>query len=270
MSSLKNERVAQAKIQEAAQRLRAAYAANTSVEPVRDLIGVDDPTTGYIVQKLNTDYWRARGRIPIGNKIGATSEGVQRQFGIDQPDFGVLFSDMRINEGEVVPFTRLIQPRVEAELALVLGQSIDRTDLDDEALRGCIERCYCAVEIVDSRIRDWDIAITDTIADNASSGLFVLGTNARAVADIDFVHCAMSIHKNDEIVSEGKGAMCLGSPIHALRWLADKMHGLGAPLQAGAIVLSGALGPTVSADPGDEFVAAISGFDPLSIVFSGI
>jgi 2-keto-4-pentenoate hydratase len=198
---------------------------------------------------------------------------VQRQLGVDQPDFGYLLSDMDVSDGadgKPISMSTLVQPRVEAEVAFRLGKDIapdDEADITLEAVRDAVEVALPSLEIVDSRIADWQIGFTDTVADNASSGLFVVGTDGRSLDDIEPRDVVMSLTINGEERSAGTGAACLGDPLEALRWLAVQAHRFGDPLRAGQIVLSGALGPFVPFAPGDEVVASISGFAPLHVVF---
>ena len=186
----------------------------------------------------------------VGRKIGLTSPAVQAQLGVGQPDFGVLFDDMDVSALGVVPSGRLLQPKAEAEIAFVLGSDLDRDFLDLAQVRSAVEYAVAAVEIVDSRIDAWDIRITDTVADNASSGLFVLGDRRVRLDDFDPKHVTMTLTANGVQASAGTGAACLGDPLEALLWLARTAQSLGDPLRAGQVILSGALGPMVPAPPG--------------------
>jgi 2-keto-4-pentenoate hydratase len=203
-----------------------------------------------------------------GRKIGLTAKSVQRQLGVDQPDFGMLFDHMSVADGESVPIRTLIAPKCEAEVAFVLGDDLDCECPTTVDALAAIDYALPAIEIVDSRIANWDIGIVDTIADNASSGLFVLGSRPVAVEDLDLRLCGMSLQKNGTGVSYGAGAAGLGSPLTALLWLARTMHASGRPLQAGDVVLSGALGPMVAAAAGDLFEARIGGLGSVRVSFS--
>ncbi|TPG36501.1 2-keto-4-pentenoate hydratase [Mycolicibacterium hodleri] len=253
---------------EAAERLIAATEAPRQCEPVRDVLGVDDVAAAYTVQRLLTDHAIANGRRVVGHKIGLTSLAVQRQLGVDQPDSGVLFEDMRVGPGTVVAHGRLLQPKVEAEIAFILAEDLDG-DLTDDRLRAAILVAKPAIEIVDSRVRDWSITIVDTIADNGSSALFVLGGDAVSSTDVDFENVSMRMSADGVEVSSGRGSDCLGSPLNALRWLARTAAGNGTPLRAGHVVLSGALGPMVAVNPGSTYVADIEGIGAVSVAFAG-
>lgn len=238
----------------AAEALRAAARSGVACAPVRDLIGRDDVGSAYAVQQhLVAERIRTGARV-VGRKIGLTSPAVQAQLGVDRPDFGVLLDDMRVDDG-VAAMSRLIQPKVEAELAFVLSSDLDGA-LDPDRVRAAVAHTYAALELVDSRIRDWDIAFTDTVADNASSGLFVLGTELPEYVEPRQVTMSMSI--NHRLVSTGVGADCWGDPLGALLWLAETARDLGDPLRAGQVILSGALGPMAPVAGGDHVDAVIS------------
>lgn len=242
----------------AADRLAQAVTTETPCAPVRDLIGADDVALAYAVQRIGTEGRVSAGATVVGRKIGLTSEAVQRQLGVDQPDFGVLFDDMRVVDAGIVPAGRLLQPKAEAELAFVLGADLDTGDLGTRQIRDAVDHAVVALEIVDSRIAGWDISFGDTVADNASSGLFVLGTQWLDLADFEPSAVEMTMSLDGEVVSIGTGAACLGDPLNALAWLARTAREFGEPLRAGQIVLSGALGPMAALSPGDRVDAEIT------------
>ncbi len=251
-------------IDAAADRLRQATRTMTPCPPVRDLIGRDDVSTAYAIQRLLVrDRLAAGGRV-VGRKIGLTSPAVQQQLGVDRPDFGVLFADMEIANGGVVPAGVLLQPKVEAEVAFILGRDLD----EDGDVRDAVAFVLPALEIVDSRIADWDISFGDTVADNASSGLFVLGDARTALAEVEPADVRMTMRLDGETVSEGSGKACLGDPLNALAWLARTARTLGEPLREGQIVLSGALGPMAAVTSGARVDAEISGLGRVAVTFS--
>jgi 2-keto-4-pentenoate hydratase len=246
-------------IDQAVERLAGAASTGEPCEPVRDLVtGVAD---AYEVQRrLN-----ARRTAPVtGRKIGLTSPAVQRQLGVDQPDFGVLFADMEVTG--TVSVARLMQPKVEAEIAFVLASDLDE-DLGPASVRAAVAYAAPALEIVDSRIAGWDITISDTVADNASSGLYVLGAARLPLTAFEPVEAGMRMYAGGELVSEGDGAACLGDPLNALLWLARTARDLGDPLRAGQVILSGALGPMVPVSPGMTVRAEISGLGTVAVTF---
>ena len=263
-----SERGVVAPIRQAADRLDEAARHRDPCAPVRDLLRAGDVDAAYAVQALLTERAVASGRRIVGRKIGLTSLAVQRQLGVGQPDFGTLFADMVVGEGLPIPGERLMQPKIEAEVAILLDRDLDMeapTPADVLRATGFV---MPALEIVGSRIRGWDITIVDTIADNASSGLLVLGGPARPIAGLDLRACTMRMTRGDERVSEGTGAACLGSPLNAASWLASEMVRRGQPLRAGDLVMTGALGPMTPVSAGDVIDAHIEGLGRVTAVFS--
>lgn len=211
----------------------------------------------YVVQELVMTERENPTNPRIGRKVGLTSPAVQKQLGVDQPDFGVLLADMDVSSHEEVDSSTLLQPKIEAEIAFVMAKDVD--DPSRESVLDAVDYMVPALEIVDSRIANWEITIVDTVADNASSGLFVLGEERKRLNDLDPVSVTMTMTINGETVSEGNGAACLGDPRNALVWVAQTAHRLGRPLRAGEVVLSGALGPMAPFPPGSDVRAEISG-----------
>lgn len=254
-------------LEQAADRIWKVYQDHNPCNPVRDLIGEADLQQAYAVQQLNTQKWLAMGRRVVGRKIGLTSEAVQKQLGVDQPDYGMLFDHMQVAEGGQIPWNEVHQPKVEMEVAFVLNQALDQANITEAQLVAAIDHAVAAMEIVGSRIEGWNIRITDTVADNASSSHFVLGKERKTLDQVDLVNCRMKMTKRGEVVSEGMGKACLGSPVYAALWLAQTMSDLGRPLQAGDIILAGALGPMCAVQPGDSFEGTIDGFGGVSVSF---
>ncbi len=254
-------------IEETAARLRAAYMPGAPIAPIRDGFKDGDVETAYAIQAANTRYWLDQKRRLVGRKIGLTSKVVQQQFGINEPDYGMLFADTDMS-GREIDSTRLIQPRMEAEIALVLGRDLTSLQMTLADVMSAVEYAVAALEVVDSRIAGWKIGIVDTIADNGSSAMFVLGTAPRKLTDLDLGGCGMVMSKNGQNVSVGIGAACLGHPLFGAKWLAETMAKTDYPLRAGDIILSGALGPMVEARPGDVFEAQITGLGAVRGVMS--
>jgi len=240
-----------------AQRLRQAEQDRTPIGPLRDEMPADG-ATAYAVQEANVRYWQSKGRRVVGRKIGLTSVAVQRQLGVDQPDFGTLFADMVYGDDEDVPLTKTLQPKVEAEVALVLERDLDLVDATLVDVINATAYVLPAIEVVSSRIENWNIRFVDTVADNASSGLIVLGAVPRRLDGLDLKLCEMTMEREGQKVSSGNGAACLGHPLNAGVWLARKLASLGQPLRAGDLVMTGALGPMVPVRAGDRFEAQIS------------
>lgn len=255
-------------VTKAADTLTEATRTGIACPPVRSLFADGDIDAAYAVQQLNVRHGVAAGRRPVGRKIGLTSPAVQRQLGVDRPDFGALFADMAVAEGSPVPAGRLLQPKVEAEVALVLGSDLTQRDCTVADVIRATDFALPALEIVDSRITNWDITIVDTVADNASCGLYVLGGSPVPLTGVDLRAVTMTMTRDGEKVSEGTGADCLGSPLNAAAWLASTLAAMGDPLRAGDLVLTGALGPMVPAGPGQVFEAHISGLGSVRAGFA--
>jgi 2-keto-4-pentenoate hydratase len=251
----------------AADRLLRAAANGHTCAPVRDLIGTDDVLAAYAVQELVTAARTAAGAWVVGRKIGLTSPAVQAQLGVDQPDFGVLFDDMMYADGDVLPADAVLQPRVEAEIAFVLADDLVDGELDVARVRAAIDHAVAAIEICGSRIAGWDITFGDTVADNASSGAFVLGPLRRRLDEFEPRDVEMTMTIDGTEVSTGTGAACLGDPLEAVAWLARRAVALGDPLRRGQVVLSGALGPMRPVDPGSTVRATVSGLGPVAFTY---
>ena len=207
------------------------------------------------------------GERVVGKKIGVTSKVVMNMLDVHQPDFGYLLDGMVYNEGETIPMDSLIQPRAEGEIAFILKKDLlgpGVTNADVLRATECVMPCF---EIVDSRILDWKIRIQDTVADNASCGVFVLGDQAVAPHKVDLALCGMVLEKNGEIVGTGAGAAALGSPVNAIAWLANTLGRLGIPLKAGEVVLSGSLAALIPVRSGDSLRIAIGGIGGCSVRF---
>jgi 2-keto-4-pentenoate hydratase len=255
-------------IAQAADRLTIAATSGRPCAPVRDLIGSDDLLAAYAVQHTLAAQRVTAGAKVIGHKIGLTSKAIQHQLGVNQPDFGLLYDDMAYRSGQVVPFTAVLQPRVEAEIAFVLAQDLIDGPLGAERIRAAIAYAMPALEICGSRIENWDISFGDTVADNASAGAYVLGSNRKTLDEIEPKSVEMEMAVNGEVVSTGSGAACLGDPLDAVAWLALQARQLGQPLQAGQVILSGALGPMRPIAPGSKISTTITGLGDVSVSFS--
>jgi 2-keto-4-pentenoate hydratase len=255
-------------IVQAADRLWGAHDHGVACDPVAELLVGGSLDDAYAVQEVNTERWLTDGRRLVGRKIGLTSTAVQNQLGVDRPDYGMLFADMAADEGSDIDIGRLLQPRAEAEIAFVIGRDLPEPDTTVAEVLRAIEFAVAAIEVVDSRIADWRIGILDTVADNASSGMYVLGSTPRPIGSFDPIMCGMVMERLGEPVSVGAGRACLGSPVSATAWLARTMAAVGRPLRAGDTVLSGALGPMVPVEPGDVFEARIAGLGSVTAAFS--
>lgn len=241
-----------------ARRLRDAYAAGP-VAPLRDGLDPVDVAGAYAVQTINTRFWQAQGRRIVGRKAGLTARAVQTQLGVDQPDFGVLFDDMRVADGGYLDPKVCLQPKAEAEIAFVLAADLPDPQSTPEQVAAAVASVHAAIEIVDSRIADWKISFADTVADNGSSAYFVLADTGQPLAGLDIWTAGMVLQINGATVSLGAGAAALGHPLNAAAWLAQTLAARGEPLKAGDVLLTGALGPMVTLNPGDKVEAFVGG-----------
>ena len=256
-------------LERAAAALREARRARRQIAPIAATYGLRSIDEAYAAAALNTAVRLAEGRRIIGRKIGLTAESVQRQLGVDQPDFGVLFDDMELLDRDIVPSDRLMQPKVEAEIAFVLGRDLQgRTPPSWGEFTAAIGCALPAIEIVDSAIADWKIGIVDTVADNASAGLYVLGDQPVSPGAFQLAAVEAVLTCNGKSVSQGRGSACLGHPLRAAYWLACEMARRGEAMHAGEIILSGALGPTAPVKSGDLIEADFGGFGRVACRFS--
>ena len=246
--------------------LRAAYQTG-AIAPLRGVLDPADASGAYAVQAINTRFWSDAGRRIVGRKVGLTARAVQIQLGVDQPDFGVLFDDMIVANGGRLDPSRTLQPKAEAEIAIVLATDLDDVNATPETVAAAVKHAVAAIEIVDSRIADWKITFADTVADNGSSGFYVLGDTPEPLDGLDLYTCGMVMEINGAIVSLGAGAACLGHPLEAAAWLVRTLSAAGDPLRAGDVVLTGALGPMVALTPGDRVEAKIGGLGSASFHF---
>lgn len=259
-------------IPQIASMLRKAQETGRPCPPIREhfanLGEANQIEMAYEIQQANVQVELRKGRRVVGRKIGLTSPAVQKQLGVDRPDFGTLLDDMAVVDGEPIHTSFLLQPKAEAEIALVLQRDLHHEHHTVADLIDATAYALAAIEVVASRIEGWNIQFVDTVADNASSGLFVLGTQPVRLSRLDLAGLSMRMTRGDELVSEGAGAACLGNPLNAARWLANTLVRMGTPLRAGDIVLTGALGPMVAVSAGQTYIAQIEGFAPVRAVFS--
>jgi len=244
--------------------LRTARATRTPIAPVSSTHGIEGLEAAYAVADLNTQARLAEGQRIVGLKVGLTSKAVQEQLGVDQPDFGVLFDDMEYLSGQDVPTNRLMQPKIEAEIAFVVGSDLAGTTPSYAEFLACLVYALPALEIVDSAIADWNIRLVDTVADNASCGVYVLGDQPVLLGQLSLGDLGMCLTKNGTTASVGTGSACLGHPLRAAYWLACVMAARGQGLKAGQVILSGALGPMVPVAAGDHIHAQIGALGSVS------
>ena len=206
-------------------------------------------------------------RKVVGKKIGLTSIAMQKLIGVNEPDYGHLFDSMLVREGEPVPCSRLLLPKVEGEVAFVLKRRLKGPGVTIADVLRATEGVMASIEIVDSRVRDWKIKLEDSVADNASSARFVVGSRLVDPAGIDLRLVGMVLEKNGEVVNTGAGAAVLGHPAASVAWLANKIGEFGIALEEGEIILSGALTAAVDARAGDSFLISFGGLGTVGVRF---
>lgn len=251
---------------EAALALRAARRDAVALQSLGEF-GLADVEAAYRVQAINLDAALAGGARVLGRKIGLTSEAIQRQLGVSEPDYGFLLSGMDVSGAAAVDMSRLMEPRIEAEIAVRVSRDLPG-DLTPERARDFIDQAMVAAEIVDSAIAGWRITAVDTISDNGSAAGFALGAPLAGAERSDLALPAMTMWRGEAVVSQGVGAACMGGPLHSLCWLARAAAARGVPVRAGEVVLTGALGPMVPVRRGDSFRIAVDGFEELVVAFS--
>ena len=254
-------------IKAAAKRLHEAEKTRKQVRQ----ISLDHPEItiedAYAIQQRMLARRLAAGEKVVGKKIGVTSQAVMDMLGVFQPDFGWLTDAMVYNEGEAIPASTLIQPKAEGEIAFVLKKTLKGPGVTAADVLAATEGVMACFEIVDSRIQDWKIKIQDTVADNASCGVFVLGDRLVDPRDVDLATVGMVLEKNGDIAATGAGAAALGHPANAVAWLANTLGQHGIALEAGEVVLSGSLGIMVPVAAGDNLRVTMGGIGGCSVRF---
>lgn len=262
-------RISAAAAAEIAQRLEDAWTTGRPIDPLSDSDALR-PGDAYPVQQAWAALRAGKGETVVGRKIGLTSAAMRRLAGVDEPDYGYLWGSRDFTpEGALaeVPSAALIAPRVEGELAFLLDRSLEGGATTAQSVLAATAAVAVAIEVVDSRIRDWRIRFADTVADNSSFGGFVLGPWSRTLPYAELGTLATVLHRNGQVASTGVGVDALGGPAHAVAWLANKLWEFGEPLEGGAIVLSGSLGAAVDAHPGDLFTLRVTGQPHLRVRF---
>jgi len=251
----------------AASLLSGAYRSGIPISPLRDSYPAFDLDDAYLVQEHQVAGWRREGRAIVGRKVGLTSAAMRTQLGVDQPDFGVLLGDTQFEDGGTAPAARFISPRIEPEIAFVLKSDLAGPDVTVADAIAAVDQVFAALEIIDSRIADWQIRLVDTVADNASYGGFVLGAGVPLTPALDLaaVECTMSL--DGAAVQSGRGDAVLGSSINALVWLANTLGDRGVALVAGDVVLPGSITAAIPVATGDTVRADFTGIGSVSITF---
>lgn len=255
------------KIIEFANQLAHAEISRKGISPLSEIDSSLTLQDAYAIQLQNIQRKVDEGYQIVGKKIGLTSKAMQTLLGVDEPDYGHLLDRMVVENGGRVDIDKVLQPKVEAEIAFVLKRDLKGPHVTVLDVLQATDYIVPALEIVDSRVRDWKINLTDTVADNASSGFYVLGGNPKKVTEIDLELVGIVFSKNGEIVNTGVGAAALGNPAYCVAWLANRLADFNSTLKAGEVILSGALSAAVNAEKGDTFTARFAHLGQVSVQF---
>jgi 2-keto-4-pentenoate hydratase len=258
-------------IETLANKLDTAWRTNTPIPPITESDRITDVNTAYAIQTHWTNMRLERGEKIVGRKIGLTSKAIQEQLGVDEPDYGTLWQssfypakDGRVN----IPASDFLQPRIEGEVAFLIGKSLREPNITPEQILSATEACAMGIEIVASRIADWKIKLADTIADNASYGGFTLGPWDQQLREADLGALVMTIDHNGTLAAEGLGSAALGHPATSTAWLANKLLEFGVSLEPGDIVISGGITKMLPVKAGDEFIFSLTGQPSVTVTFS--
>jgi len=253
-------------LEQAARSLAHAYETRSPIDPVSATweMTVED---AYAVQELQVRRWVSEGAVVKGHKVGLTSRAMQRMLGVDQPDYGHLLDSMILPSGERIDAGRFLQPRVEPEIAFVLARDLDGPGVSTADVLRATDFVVAALELIDSRIRDWKISLPDTIADNASSGAVVLASRPVNAGSVDLRLAGCTLHRNGALVATGAGGAVLGDPVRAVAWLANIRGAMGRSLRAGDVVLPGSCTAAVPVSPGDSVRAEFAGIGAVHVSF---
>ncbi|AWB90362.1 2-keto-4-pentenoate hydratase [Salinibacterium hongtaonis] len=249
----------------------ALLTAHETQQPIAPLTTTAPDMTvedAYGVQMHQVAAWKNAGRRVIGYKVGLTSLAMQKQLGVDQPDFGHLFDDMLLDASAPVSLAGFIAPRIEPEISFVLSKDVTGPGLTIEELADAVDHAVISLEIIDSRIADWKITLADTIADNASSGAVLVGEGTAQLDGVDLAALPVSMRRNGETVGEGVGAAVLGHPLEGALWLANTLGSLGQTLPAGSLIMAGSITAAVAIAPGDTISASFGELGTLDVTFA--
>jgi 2-keto-4-pentenoate hydratase len=254
-------------INQITEHLKYADDNHQSIDPPIDLVPDLSVSEAYQIQLNLIHKKTSTGQRIVGKKIGLTSYAMQQLLGVNEPDYGHLLNNMFCRDNEKVEFNRVLQPKVEGEIAFILKEELKGPNVKKEDVFRATEYVVPALEIVGSRISNWNITLADTIADNASSGLYVLGNQKFFPEQVDLASVKMDLYKNNEWVNCGFGRDVLEHPAEAVAWLANKLFEYGITLKKGEVILSGAISAAVNAEPGDSFKAVFTHLGEVSVSF---
>ena len=253
--------------EELAAELADAERSRVPMAPLTSIHSDIDVVDAYEIQLINIRQRVAEGARVVGHKVGLSSEAMQKMMGVDEPDYGHLLADMEVFEDTPVPAGRFLYPRVEVEVGFILADDLPGAGCTEDDVLAATAAFAPSIELIDTRIKDWKIALCDTIADNASSAGFVLGQERVSPKDIDIKGIDAVLTRNGELVAKGRSDAVLGNPVTAVAWLARKVDSFGVRLKAGDIVLPGSCTRAIDARPGDKFVADFAGLGSVRLSF---
>lgn len=254
--------------QGAAEVLFAARQQAAPCEPVAGPFGIDTLEQAYTVQAELINQWGYADQTLAGYKLGVTDTRVQAAMALDHPLFGKLLSGWDYQDGDSIPATRLITPKLEGEVAFLFDACLDDPDLSEQALLDGLQGVLPALEICDSAYAGWPKSLFDAVADNLSSGLYVLGRDLVDPRQLNLANLEMKLYRNDDPAVTGHSRQCMGNPLTACLWLVRELARRGTPIQAGELILSGSLGPMVETRAGDRIHLEISTLGSLTCQFS--
>ncbi|MFI5958969.1 fumarylacetoacetate hydrolase family protein [Cryptosporangium sp. NPDC051539] len=255
-------------LEDLAAQLHDAELTRLTIQPLSEQLPGLSVADSYRIQQLNVSRRLRDGGVIVGQKVGLTSVAMQEQLGVDEPDYGVLFADMLVDDGQPIPVSDLIQPRVEAEVAFLMERELRGPGVTEAAALEAIAGALPVIEVIDSRISAWKIGLTDTIADNASCAKVVRGEVVTPIAGIDLRTIGMILTINGEVVSTAAGAAVLGNPIRGVVWLANKLAEFGVSLRPGDLVLAGALHASISVTEGMSVHAEFANIGAITAEFT--
>jgi 2-keto-4-pentenoate hydratase len=255
-------------VTDASAKARALYDARRTRVPIPPFTDADPAlgmADGYAIQRELIDLLLADGDRIIGHKVGLTSKPMQQMVGVDSPDYGPVLASTVYRDGDTIPVSRFIAPKIEAEIVFVLGERLMGPGVTVTQAHAAIAGAVAAMEIVDSRIADWRIKLADTVADLASNGAMATSSRIVPITDIDTRLVGMTLTRNGELIDTGAGAAALGDPVAVVAWLANVLGGDGVALEPGHLIMTGALHAAVPMTPGDVFRAEFDRLGPITV-----
>lgn len=254
--------------QSVAGALATAERDRAPIWPLRETWPDIDVVDAYTIQLLNINDRLASGAVVRGHKVGLSSKAMQEMMGVDEPDYGHLLDDMEVHRNAPVSVSRYCMPRVEVEVAFVLGQALPGEGCTEEDVLKATDYVAASIELIDSRITDWNIKISDTIADNASSAGFILGETKVDPADVDLTAIEARLLRDGDEIASGRSDAVLGNPVTAVAWLARKVASFGVTLEAGHVILPGSVHRAIDAHAGDQFEAVFTDLGSVRLSFT--